>query len=38
MGTGQAFSQNGVRVSCGRPILGENDEKRTKALTNLWGT
>ena len=31
----QAFSQKGVRVSCGRPILGENDEKCTKALTNL---
>ena len=33
----QAFSQKGIQVSCGRPILGENDEKCTKALTNLWG-
>ena len=33
----QAFSQKGVQVSCGRPILEENDAKCTKALTNLLG-
>ena len=33
----QAFSKKGgVQVSCGRPILGENDAKCTKVLTNLW--
>ena len=32
----QAFSQKGIQVSCGCPILGENDAKCTKALTNLW--
>ena len=32
----QAFSQKGIRVSCGRPILGENDKNCTKALTKCY--
>ena len=33
----QAFSQKDIRVSCGRPILGENYEKCNKAFKNLLG-